>query len=59
MYLMEMLNRVSVVQNLSIVVDAPADENASAGLQLFCLLYCGTKTDTLTSLRYASSYNAR
>ena len=53
MYIMEMLNRISVVQNLSIVVDAPADENASAGLRLFCLLYGGTKTDTLTSLRYA------
>ena len=39
MCLMEMLNRVSVVQNLSIVVDAPADEIASAGLRLFCLLY--------------------
>ena len=31
--------------------DAPADEVGSAAL--FCLLCGGTKTDTLTSLRYA------
>ena len=48
---MEMLNRVSVVQNLSIVVDNPADEIGSAGL--FCPLYGGTEMDTLTSLSYA------
>ena len=33
--------------------DVPADEVGYAGLRLFCLLYGGTKTDTLTSLRYA------
>ena len=44
------------VQNLSTIVsdrDAPTDEVGYAGLRLFCLLYGGTKTDTLTSLRYA------
>ena len=54
MYQMEMLNRVSVVQNLPIIVsdrDDPVDEVGSAGL--FYLLYGGTKTHTLTSLRYA------
>ena len=29
-----------------------ADVLGFAGLRLFCLLYGGTKTDTLTSLRY-------
>ncbi len=56
MYLMEMLHLVSEVQNLSSIVsdrDAPVDEVGSAGLRLFCLLCSGTKTDTLTSLRYA------
>ena len=57
MYLMEMFNyMVSEVQNLPSIVsdrDDPADEVGSAGLRLFCLLCCGTKTDTLTSLRYA------
>ena len=56
MYLMEMLNRVSEIQNLpSIVSDRNtlADEIGSVELRLFCLLYGGTKTDTLTSLRYA------
>ena len=56
MYLMKMLNRVPEVQNLSTIVsdrDAPADEVGYAGLRLFCLLYGGTKKDTLTSLRYA------
>ena len=56
LYLMKMLNRVPEVQNLSTIVsdrDAPAGEVGSAGLRLFCLLYGGTKTDTLTSLRYA------
>ena len=55
-YLMKMLNWVPEVQNLSTIVsdrDAPADEVGYAGLRLFCLLYGGTKTDTLTSLRYA------
>ncbi len=33
--------------------DALADEIGSVELRLFCLLYGGTKTDTLTSLRYA------
>ena len=33
--------------------DAPADEVGYAGLRLFCLLYGGTKTDTLPPLRYA------
>ena len=45
---------MSEVQNLLSIVsdrDAPADEVGSAGL--FCLLCRGTKTDTLTSLRYA------
>ena len=54
MYLMEMWNRVSEVENLLSIVsdrDAPADEVGSAGL--FCLPCGGTKTDTLTSLRYA------
>ena len=37
-----------------IETSAPADEVGYAGLRLFCLLYGGTKTDTLTSLRYAS-----
>ena len=53
---MEMLNRVSDVQNLRSIVsdrDAPADEVGSAGLRLCCLFCAGTKTDTLTSLRYA------
>ena len=53
---MEMLNRVSEVQNLPSLVsdrDALADEIGSAGLRLFCLLCGGTKTDTLISLRYA------
>ena len=56
MYLMKMLNWVPEVQNLSTIVsdrDAPVDEVGYAGLRLFCLLYVGTKTDTLTSLRYA------
>ena len=56
MYLMKMLNRVPEVQNLSTIVsdrDAPTDEVGYAGLRLFCLLYGGTKTDTLTSLRFA------
>ena len=56
MYLMEMLNRVSEIQNLSSIVsdrDALADEIGSVELRLFCLLYGGTKTDALTSLRYA------
>ena len=56
MYLMEMLNRVSEIQNLPSIVsdrDALADEIGSVELRLFCLLYGGTKTDTLTSLRYA------
>ena len=56
MYLMKMLNWVPEVQNLSTIVsdrDAPVDKVGYAGLRLFCLLYCGTKTDTLTSLRYA------
>ena len=56
MYLMKMLNRVPEVQNMSTIVsdrNAPADEVGYAGLRLFCLLYGGTKTDTLTSLRYA------
>ena len=55
MYLMEVLNRVSEVQNLPSIVsdrDALADEIGSVELRLFCLLYGGTKTDTLTSLRY-------
>ena len=56
---MEMLNRVSMVQNLSIVVDAPADEITSAGLRLFCPLYGETKTDTPTSLRYGSDGNIK
>ena len=54
MYLMEMLNRVSEVQNMPSIEsdrDAPADEVGSAGL--FCLLCGETKTDTLTSLRNA------
>ena len=53
---MEMLNRVSEIQNLSSIVsdrDALADEIGSVELRLFCLLYGGTKTDALTSLRYA------
>ena len=56
MYLTKMLNRVPEVQNVSTIVsdrDAPANEVGYAGLRLFCLLYSGTKTDTLTSLRYA------
>ena len=56
MYLMEVLNGVSEIQNLPSIVsdrDALADEIGSVELQLFCLLYGGTKTDTLTSLRYA------
>ena len=56
MYLMKMLNWVPEVQNLSTIVsdrDAPADEVGYAGLRPFCLLYGGTKTDTLTSLHYA------
>ena len=56
MYLMEILNRVSEIQNLPSIVsdrDALADEIGSVELRLFCLLYGGTKTDTLTSLRYA------
>ena len=56
MYLMEVLNRVSEIQNLPSIVsdrDALADEIGSVELRLFCLLYGGTKTDTLTSLRYA------
>ena len=44
---------ISSIQNLSIVVDDPADEIGSAGLRLFCPLYGGTEMDTLTSLRYA------
>ncbi len=54
MYLMEMLNRVSEIQNLPSIVsdrDALADEIGSVELRLFCLLFA--KTDTLTSLRYA------
>ena len=53
---MEMLNRVSEIQNLSSIRsdrDALADEMGSVELRLFCLLYGGTNTDTLTSLRYA------
>ena len=53
---MEMLNRVSEIQNLPSIVsdrDALADKIGSVELRLFCLLYGGTKTDTLTSLRYA------
>ena len=55
---MEMLNRVSEIQNLSSIRsdrDALADEMGSVELRLFCLLYGGTitDTDTLTSLRYA------
>ena len=53
---MKMLDRVPEVQNLSTIVsdrDAPTDEVGYAGLRLFCLLYGGTNTDTLTSLRYA------
>ena len=56
MYLMKMLNRVPEVQNFSTIVsdrDTPADEVGYAGLRLFGLLHGGTKTDTLTSLRYA------
>ena len=56
MYLMNILNRVPEIQNLSTIVSdryALADEVGYAGLRLFCLLYGGTKTDTLTSLRYA------
>ena len=56
MYITNILNRVPEVQNLSTIVsdrDALADEVGYAGLRLFCLLYGGTKTDTLTSLRYA------
>ena len=56
MYIMKMLNWVPEVQNLSTIVsdrDAPADEVGYAVLRVFCLLYVGTKTDTLTSLRYA------
>ena len=56
MYLMEVLNRVSEIQNLSSIGsdrDALADEIGSLELRLFCLLYGVTKTDTLTSLRYA------
>ena len=53
---MEILNRVSEIQNLPSIVsdrDALADEIGSVELRLFCLLYGGTKTDSLTSLRYA------
>ena len=56
MYLMETLNRVSEIQNLSSIGsdrEALADEIGSVELRLFCLLYGGTKTDTRTSLRYA------
>ena len=56
MYLMEMLNRVSEIQNLSSIRsdrDALSDEMGSVELRLFCLLYGGTNTDTLTSMRYA------
>ena len=53
---MDTLNRVSEIQYLSSIGrdrDALADEIGSVELRLFCLLYGGTKTDTLTSLRYA------
>ena len=53
---MEMLNRVSEIQNLSSIRsdrDALAYEMGSVELRMFCLLYGGTNTDTLTSLRYA------
>ena len=56
MYLREVLNRVSEIQNLPSIVsdrDALADEIGSVELRLFCLLYGGTTTYTLTSLRYA------
>ena len=58
MYLMEMLNRVPEIQNLSSIRsdrDALADEIGSVELRLFFLLYGGTNsnTATLTSLRYA------
>ena len=42
MYLMEMLNLVSEVNNLPSIVsdrDAPADEVGSAGHRLFCLFF--------------------
>ena len=44
------------IQNLPSIVsdrDALADEIGSEKRRLFRLLYGGTKTDTLTSLRYA------
>ena len=53
---MEMLNRVSEIQNLPSIVsdrDVLADEIGYVELRLFCLLYGGTKTYTLKSLRYA------
>ena len=53
---MNMLNWVPEVQNFPTIVsdrDSPVDEVGYAELRLFCLLYGGTKTDTLTSLRYA------
>ena len=53
---MEMLNRVSEIHNLSSIRsdrDALADEMGSVEFRLFCLLYGGTNTNTLTSLRYA------
>ena len=45
MYLMEMLNQVSEIQNFPSKVsdrDALADEIGSVELRLFCLLYDGT-----------------
>ena len=53
---MKMLNWVPEVQNFPTIVsdrDSPVDEVGYAELRLFCLLYGGTKMDTLTSLRYS------